>query len=178
LLIKRDDQTGLAFGGNKTRKLEFLVGQALQQGADTLITLGAVQSNHCRVVAAAEARFNLECQLVLYGDLSVAADGNFLADQLYGAKIHASERFNREEKLKSVFDQAWSDGQRPFLIPLGGSTTTGALGYTFAMRELLKQDSEFDWIVTATSSCGTLAGLTLGRRLHGFKGKVLAIIID
>src|SRR5947207_7412685 len=105
LLIKRDDQTGLALGGNKTRKLEFLVGQALEQGADTLVTAGAAQSNHCPQTAAAAARADLHCELVLNGTKPELPNGNLLLDELLGARIHWVQRSEREAKLTEVADQ-------------------------------------------------------------------------
>lgn len=188
LLIKRDDQTGLAFGGNKTRKLEFLVAEALEQGAKTLISGGAMQSNHCRQTAAVAARFGLKCILVLNGEVPEQPTANLLLDELFGARIVAvRDRKDRDRVLQETFDKAVMEGQKPYLVPIGGSTPTGALGYAFAVEELMKQKpcegSEPsqgcpDWIVFATSSGGTHAGLVLGQRVFGFKGQVLGISID
>src|SRR6266516_1616695 len=106
LLIKRDDQTGLAFGGNKTRKLEFLVAEAREQGAKTLISGGALQSNHCRQTAAAAARFGFECILVLTGDKAQKASGNLLLDQLFGAEIvHVADLKDRDRIMQVTYDQ-------------------------------------------------------------------------
>ena len=127
LLIKRDDQTGLAFGGNKTRKLEFLVAEARDAGAETLITGGALQSNHCRQTAAAAARFGFKCILVLSGDKPQQASGNLLLDQFFGAEIvYVSDRKDRDTILQETFDRATNDGSKPYLIPYGGSNATGA----------------------------------------------------
>ena len=179
LLIKRDDQTGLAFGGNKTRKLEFLVAEAREQGAKTLISGGAMQSNHCRQTAAAAARFGFECILVLTGDLPERSSANLLLDELFGAKIVAvPDRKDRDRILQETFDNAVAEGKRPYLVPYGGSSPTGALGYAFAMEELMNQNIRVDWIVFGTSSGGTHAGLVLGQRVFGFNGKVLGISID
>jgi D-cysteine desulfhydrase len=179
ILVKRDDQTGLAFGGNKTRKLEFLVAEALEQGARTLISGGALQSNHCRQTAAAAARFGLGCILVLSGEMPDQPSANILLDQLFGAEIVTiADRNLRDQTLQNTFDQAVIDGRRPYLVPYGGSSPTGALGYTFAMDELMKQNINPDWIVFATSSGGTHAGLVLGQRIFGYQGKVLGISID
>src|SRR6267142_3219789 len=179
LLIKRDDQTGLAFGGNKTRKLEFLVAEAREQGAKTLISGGALQSNHCRQTAAAAARFGFECILVLTGDKSQRASGNLLLDQLFGAEIvYVVDRKDRDRILQQTFDRAANEGKKPYLVPYGGSSPTGALGYAFAVKELMEQNVHADWIVFATSSGGTHAGLILGQRVFGYKGKVLGISID
>jgi D-cysteine desulfhydrase family pyridoxal phosphate-dependent enzyme len=179
LLVKRDDQTGLAFGGNKTRKLEFLLAEARELGAKTLITGGALQSNHCRQTAAAAARFGLECILVLTGDVSGQPSANLLLDQLFGVQIvYVADRKDRDKVLQQTFDDAADKGMKPYLVPYGGSSPTGALGYAFAMKELIDQNVGTDWIVFATSSGGTHAGLMLGKRVFGCKGKVLGISID
>jgi L-cysteate sulfo-lyase len=155
LLIKRDDQTGLAFGGNKTRKLEFLVAEARDQGAKTLITGGTLQSNHCRQTAAAAARFGFECILVLTGDRPEEPSANLLLDQLFGAQaVYVSDRKDRDEILQQTFNHAAENGMKPYLVPYGGSNPTGALGYAFAMKELMEQNVHADWIVFATSSVG------------------------
>jgi len=177
LLVKRDDLTGLALGGNKTRKLEFLIAEAQANGARTLITAGAVQSNHCRQTAAAAARYGFESILVLAGEPS-APSGNLLLDQLFGSEIVWAPPARRDQVLKDAFQSAWEAGRRPYLIPYGGSNATGAAAYVFAMQELLQQDPSPDWIVFPTSSGGTQAGLALGARLFGYKGKVLGISVD
>ena len=179
LLIKRDDQTGLAFGGNKTRKLEFLVAEARDQGAKTLISGGALQSNHCRQTAAAAARFGFECILVLTGEMPQQASANLLLDQLFGARIVCvADRKDRDRILQQTFDRAAEKGMKPYLVPYGGSNPTGALGYAFAVKELMEQNVHADWIVFATSSGGTQAGLVLGQRVFSYKGNVLGISID
>ena len=179
LLVKRDDQTGLALGGNKTRKLEFLVAEAQEQGARTLISAGAIQSNHCRQTAAAAARFGFECILVLTGDLPARPSGNLTLDYLLGARIvNVADRKDRDRILQETFDRAAAEGKKPYLVPYGGSSPTGALGYAFAVEEVMKQGIEADWFVFGTSSGGTHAGLMLGQRVFGFKGKILGISID
>lgn len=179
LLVKRDDQTGLAFGGNKTRKLEFLVAEAQEQGADTLISAGAIQSNHCRQAAAAAAKFGFKCILVLTGQKSKQDSANILLDELFGAQIvTVADRADRDRVLQETFDKSVTDGNKPYLVPYGGSSATGALGYAFAMEEFIKQDVHADWIVFGTSSGGTHAGLVLGQRVFGFEGKILGISID
>jgi len=188
ILVKRDDQTGLAFGGNKTRKLEFLVAEAQAQGAKMLISAGAIQSNHCRQTVAAAARFGFDCTLVLTGDRPSQPSANFLLDQLFGAEIiTVADRKDRDRILQETFDNAVAAGRKPYLVPYGGSSPTGALGYAFAMEELMNQWADFrslknfgslDWIVFGTSSGGTHAGIVLGQRLFGFKGKALGISID
>ena len=179
LLVKRDDQTGLAFGGNKTRKLEFLIAEALEQGARTLITGGALQSNHCRQTAAAAAHFGLDCILVLNGEMPDQPSANLLLDQMFGAElVTIADRALRDQTLQQTYDKAIADGRKPYLVTYGGSSPTGALGYTYAMKEFMEQDVTADWIVFGTSSGGTHAGLVLGQRLFGFQGKVLGISID
>ena len=178
LFIKRDDLTGLGMGGNKTRKLEYLAADALSKDAKTLISTGAVQSNHCRQVAAAAAKLGLGCQLILAGEEPTEAQGNLLLDKLSGAQIFFTSKANRDRELQERFAQAELSGLKPYLIPYGGSNWIGALGYLNAMRELSDQGLEPDWIVFASSSGGTQAGLILGARLTGFKGKVLGISIE
>ena len=179
ILVKRDDQTGLAFGGNKTRKLEFLVAAALEQGAKTLITGGALQSNHCRQTAAAAARYGLHCILVLNGEMPEKPSANLLLDQAFGAEIVTiPDRALRDQTLQQTYDKAIADGRKPYLVWYGGSNPTGTLGYTYAMKEFMEQNVHADWIVFGTSSGGTHAGLVLGQRVFGYRGKVLGISID
>ena len=178
LLVKRDDQTGLAFGGNKTRKLEFLVAEAQAAGADTLISAGALQSNHCRQTAAAAAKFGFECLLVLVGEPPAQVSANLLLDQLFGAKIIWAEKNQRDALLSDTFNKVLAQGHKPYLIPYGGSNSTGALGYVFAMEEFVGQGVNSDWIVFASSSGGTHAGLVLGAHLFNYPGRVLGISID
>jgi D-cysteine desulfhydrase len=179
LLIKRDDQTGLAFGGNKTRKLEFLVAEARAQGARMLISAGAIQSNHCRQTAAAAARFGFECTLVLTGDMPSQPSANLLLDEMFGVEIvNVAARTDRDRVLQETYDKAAQDGKKPYLVPYGGSSPVGALGYVYAVEELVEQGVKANWIVFGTSSGGTHAGLTLGKRVFDYKGKILGISID
>lgn len=180
LLIKRDDQTGLAFGGNKTRKLEYLVAEAQSQGCKMLISAGALQSNHCRQTAAAAARFGMECMLVLNGEHPAQPSANLLLDHLFNADIvWVQDRKDRDAVLAHTYQTALEAGQKPYMVPYGGSSPTGAYGYTFAMEEVAQQLPQApDWIVFGTSSGGTHAGLTLGSRLFYPKSKVLGISID
>ncbi|NLE43924.1 MAG: D-cysteine desulfhydrase family protein [Chloroflexi bacterium] len=182
LWIKRDDQTGLASGGNKARKLEFLVADALQRKADTLITGGAAQSNHARQTAAAAAKFGLGCTLVLRGEQPAEAQGNLLLDKLLGADIVWSADRPIDLVMGQTTDDLKARGKRPYLIPYGGSNAIGASGYVDAMEELMQQctqrDVVFDWIVLPSSSSGTQAGLVVGARALGFQGHILGISID
>jgi D-cysteine desulfhydrase len=182
LYIKRDDQTGLALGGNKTRKLEYLLADALAQGADTVITAGAMQSNHCRQTAAAAARVGLQCALVLGGTPPDIADGNLLLDQLLGAEIYWAGIYRRGERLQEIADQLQAVGRRPYLIPYGGSNAIGAASFAFAIQELCDQLEVIgvtaDRVVVASSSGGTQAGMQVGARAAGFEGQVVGIQID
>ena len=178
LWVKRDDLTGIAFGGNKVRKLELVLAEAQANGARALLTVGAAQSNHCRQTAALAAHFGMDCILVLSGDPSQAPSGNLLVDELLGAEIVWADRKDRSTVLQQTFDLAWESGRRPYLIPLGASNPLGTLGYMFAFDELLTQQVNPDWIVVASSSGGTQAGLVLGARRAGWKGRILGISID
>jgi D-cysteine desulfhydrase family pyridoxal phosphate-dependent enzyme len=182
LLIKRDDLTGLALGGNKTRKLEFLVGHALAQGADTLVTLGAAQSNHCRQTAAAAAKAGLKCELILNGRKPDVPNGNLLLNELLGANEHWIERSQRAVKIKSLEAELRAAGRKPYLIPVGGSNGIGAVGYVVAMLELMEQlrasGQRVDHMVFGSSSGGTQAGMMLGARIAGFPGRVTGLSID
>ncbi len=182
LWIKRDDQTGLATGGNKTRKLEFLVADALQQRATTLITVGAPQSNHARQTAAAAARAGLHSALVLRGAAPPVRTGNILLDDLVGAEIVWAGTRPLDEVAAEAAEELSARGQRPYVIPLGGSNPIGAAGYVAAMLEFVEQARasglRFDAIVFATSSGGTQSGLVLGAKLSGYTDRVLGISVD
>jgi D-cysteine desulfhydrase family pyridoxal phosphate-dependent enzyme len=182
LWIKRDDQTGLATGGNKTRKLEFLVADALQQRATTLITVGAPQSNHVRQTAAAAARAGLNSALVLRGAAPPVRTGNILLDDLVGAEILWAGTRPLDEVAAEAAEELSARGQRPYVIPLGGSNPIGATGYVAAMLEFVEQARasglRFDAIVFATSSGGTQSGLVLGAKLSGYTDRVLGISVD
>jgi D-cysteine desulfhydrase len=180
--MKRDDQTGLATGGNKTRKLEFSLGEALQQNAETLVTLGAVQSNHCRQTAAAAVRYGLRCVLVLRGYAPQQVTGNLLLDHLLGAQVIFAGDRTREEVGDEVMEQLKAEAAAPYFIPVGASNAVGAMGFVAGMEELdsqLKQlNLKVDRVVFGSSSGGTQAGLCLGAKLLGFKGEITAIAID
>jgi D-cysteine desulfhydrase len=182
LWVKRDDQTGLALGGNKTRKLEFLVADALANGHDHLVTMGAPQSNHCRQTAAAAARTGLGCSLVLRGEPRTATDGNLLLDQLLGAHLYWSGDKQPPEAALDVVAELKAMGRKPYLIPYGGSNVLGATSYVAAMGELAEQLSaenlNFDFIVFASSSGGTQAGMVLGAHVYGLRSKILGISVD
>jgi L-cysteate sulfo-lyase len=185
LWIKRDDCTGLAGGGNKTRKLEFLVGDAVETGADTLVTQGAVQSNHVRQTAAAAAATGLKCEIILEARTgSTAVDylnnGNVLLDALYGATVRTVPAgTDMAAELERTAAEVRARGGAPYVIPGGGSNAVGALGYVDCAREIVTQaddlDLEIDRIVTPTGSAGTHAGLVAGLAVMGADIPVLGI---
>ena len=186
--MKRDDLTGLGVGGNKARKLEFLCGEAQASGANSLVTVGAGQSNHCRMTAAAGARLGLETHLVLSGDRPQTLVGNQLLSQMFGAHLHftgaqASHWGELEVAREALSDELRAQRLQPFSIPIGGSTAVGALGYISAFVEIMQQCQTLAMkpaaIVFTSSSGGTHAGLVAGRSLWRSKGndvpEVLAI---
>jgi D-cysteine desulfhydrase family pyridoxal phosphate-dependent enzyme len=178
LWIKRDDLTGLALGGNKTRKLEFLCADALERKADSLITGGAPQSNHCRQTAAAAAKIGLRCLLVLSGQPQPPDTGNLLIDSLVGAELVWAGDRPRDQAMRETFDRERSEGRNPYLIPYGGSNPLGAAAYALAALELKKQMVEPDWIIFPSSSAGTQTGLILGARLFQLRGRICGISVD
>jgi len=182
LYIKRDDQTGLAGGGNKARKLEFSVAEALHQGADTLITLNEMQSNHCRQTAAAAARCGLRCIVVLRGHAPATSNGNLLLDYLLGAQVVFSGDRTREAVAEDVAKEQRAAGHRPHVIPVGASNEIGAVGFVAAIEEMDRQLKEqrlnVDHVVFASSSYGTQAGLCVGAKAVGFTPRIAAIAID
>lgn len=174
ILAKRDDLTGFELSGNKVRKLEYIVSDALASGATTLVTLGAVQSNHCRATAAIGARLGLKVRLLLRSpDPSPVVDGNFFLDGLFGAEVslHAPEDFNhrRQDLIDAAMDAEHAAGRRPYFFPIGASIPLGCWGYVRCVAELVEQlgrETPVD-LFCATSSCGTHVGLMLGTALLG-----------
>jgi L-cysteate sulfo-lyase len=172
LWIKRDDCTGLSSGGNKTRKLEFLMGDARAQGADAIITQGATQSNHARQTAAAAAKLGMECHLLLEdrtgnNSSDYTLNGNVLLDRLHGAQISKrSSGADMNAEMESLAVELRAKGRRPYVIPGGGSNPVGALGYANAAMELVAQANamglKIDHVVHATGSAGTQAGFVTG----------------
>lgn len=171
LWVKRDDLTGLGVGGNKARKLEFLCADAIENGAKSLITVGAAQSNHCRMTAAAGARLGLPTHLVLSGKKPIRLEGNQLLSAMFGATLHHTGLANTdwaglEEFRVHLTQQLVDRGEKPHSIPIGGSTAIGAIGYAFAFDEIIEQCTtqhfNADAIVFTTSSGGTHAGLVAG----------------
>lgn len=182
IFMKRDDLTGLAMGGNKTRKLEFLVGEALALGCDTLVTGGAEQSNHCRQTAAAAAMSGFSCHLVLGGQAPKVPNGNLLLDQLFGAQIHWTGEFRKGEKIPEIAEEIRQSGKKPYIVPYGGSNPIGAAAFVEAVRELITQFKELNESVThilfPSSSGGTHAGLTLGKHIFDQQFHFIGIGID
>jgi L-cysteate sulfo-lyase len=187
LYIKRDDCTGLAGGGNKTRKLEFLVGEALRQNADMLVTQGAVQSNHVRQTAAAACRHGLKCHALLERRVSVHSaayevSGNVFLDRLFGATLEfRPSGLDMNAETMAVVERLRSAGHHPYFIPGGGSNPTGALGYVDVAQEIIHQsadqDLHFDWLVMATGSTGTHAGLIAGFHILGANLPVMGVSV-
>lgn len=176
LYVKRDDLTGLGLGGNKLRKLEFLLGEARTQGADTVLTVGALQSNHARQTAAACARLGLDCELILRRSSHVTEaylhGGNVLLDRLFGARLHVlAAQDSREDFMAMRAEALRGEGRRPYCIPVGGSCGLGNLGYVVCAGEIMAQSAasgvRFDAVVAATGSGGTQGGLVAGMLLEG-----------
>ncbi len=174
LFVKRDDLTGLGLGGNKLRKLEFLLGEALAQGADTVLTVGALQSNHARQTAAACARMGLDCELILrrgsHATEAYLHNGNMLLDRLFGARFHVIESHeSREACMAARAEALHGEGRRTYCIPVGGSCGLGNLGYVACAGEILAQAADtkmkFGMVVVATGSGGTQGGLVAGMLL-------------
>lgn len=182
LYIKRDDQTGLATGGNKTRKLEFLIAEAINQQCDHVITIGSPQSNHCRQTAAAAAKFGLGCSTILKGTEVDDRTGNLLLGHLLGAHQYWTNGRSPKELIHEVTSQLTTMGHKPYFIPYGGSNVMGATSYVLAVQELMHQletqQTNIDFIVMASSSGGTQAGLVLGAEIYGFRGNILGISVD
>lgn len=182
LWIKRDDLSGLATGGNKVRKLEYLIGAALEADADCVITGGAPQSNHSRQTAAAAAVAGLGCHLALGGEAPEHGEGNLLLDQILGARLHWCGEHRRGERIGAIAEELRQQGHRPWVIPYGGSDAIGARGFVRAALELSAQaralDLQFGEIVFASSSGGTHAGLLCGARRWKLSGHLRGMAID
>jgi len=184
LFVKRDDLTGLLESGNKVRKLEFLVGEALEQRADTLVTCGTLQSNCCRAVAAVAARLGLNAVLAVKGTRPAAYDGNLLLDRLLGAEIRylPDEEWGRVDAvLEEMAGELRARGHRPYVIPESGSNEVGALGYLECAVELAGQIGHgaprFDSVVISVYSGGSQAGLLMGKQLAGLPSEIVGVPI-
>ena len=185
LRVKRDDATGLAMGGNKARKLEYLLAEAVAQEADVVFTTGGVQSNHARMTAAAACKLGMRSELFICDPEPEVAQGNLLLDRLYGATLHfipgltLGQMYDRMEQRALELRER---GHRPYIIPVGGSTPLGSLGYVRAVQELAEQcrarDLRIDVMTVATGSTGTLSGITLGARLFMPETRVYGISVS
>lgn len=188
LWVKRDDCTGLGLGGNKTRKLEYLLAEALETGADTVLTVGGLQSNHARQTAAAAARLGLNCELILEPvngapESLYQHSGNVLLNRLFGATLTLAKPGQDGIELMHQRAEALAgEGYTPYCIPVGGSNTTGALGYVQCAREIAdwqyQQDTEFDHIILATGSAGTQAGLLAGAALFDLSAQIQGFCVS
>ena len=188
LFVKRDDCTGLAGGGNKTRKLEYLLADARRQGADVLVTIGGLQSNHARQTAAAAAKFGFDCELVLDDVAGTPKtdyynNGNLLLDSLLGARVHRLELAEDSDAYTGhLIEKLVNEGRNPYLIPVGGSSEIGNLGYVRCANEILQQiqsqDITIDQIVLASGSAGTQAGLLAGLIAADIEIPVLGISVS
>jgi D-cysteine desulfhydrase len=174
--VKRDDLTGLLESGSKIRKLEFLIGEALQQGADTLVTGGTLQSNGCRAVAAVAARLGLRAVLAVRGARPAEYDGDLLLERLLGAEVRFGADPEAPERLAA---EIRGQGGRPYVIPEGGDGEVGALGYLECAVELTEQSHHgaprFDAVVITAVSGGSHAGLLLGKQLAGLPGEIVSV---
>lgn len=186
--VKRDDCTGLATGGNKTRKLEFSMGEAIKRGADTIITVGAVQSNHVRQTAAAACKLGMKCEVLLEHRVTDPSElyrssGNVLLDRIFGANLREYPKgTDFDAEMEKIADEVRASGGVPYIIPGGASNAVGALGYVGCGAELLQQldeqQLEIDHIVTASGSAGTHAGLVTGLRASGSSLPILGIGVN
>jgi len=185
LYIKRDDMTGLLLGGNKARKLEFLMGNAIQKGVDLIITAGRTQSNWAAQATAAARKLGMEAFLVLCGDENEPCQGNYLLCKIMGAKFKFISLDNYQNHLDEIMEDIsesyCKQGKKPYVIPRGGSTPLADLGYVNGVLELLYQANQInlriDYIVLAAGSCGTMAGLITGLRGCSSNIKTLGVTV-
>ena len=184
IFIKRDDMTGVEVSGNKVRKLEYCAAEAIREGAGVLITCGGPQSNHARATAAVAARIGLLSHLVLGGSPEKVPDGNLFLDRLFGAGttfLPGAALLDLTEAMKEIAGSYLKEGIKPYIIPLGASDALGSLGYIDAMGEVRAQSKEmgleFDHIVFASGSGGTLSGITAGCLVHGLKARITGISV-
>jgi D-cysteine desulfhydrase family pyridoxal phosphate-dependent enzyme len=185
VLMKRDDLTGFALGGNKARKLEFLIADALAQHADILVTGGGPQSNHARMTAAAARKIGMDCQIVFFGAPPPDVNGNLLLDELLGAQMlyaNTEDKIELDRILVRVTDELRAQGRTPYLIPVGGSTALGCASYVLAVGELLGQLNAQhiapDYAFITTGSCGTHAGILAGMKFYNAAIPVYGITVS
>lgn len=185
IYVKRDDQTGSEWSGNKIRKLEFAVQEALGQGCNLLITCGGIQSNHCRATVAVAAHLGLKAAVLLRISEEPPVEGNYFLDRLMGADVRFCTRDeyrdHRGDIMQEMADGYAAQGYKPYIIPEGASFGVGVLGYYFAMKEIVAQEKEmgvrFDTVLVATGSGGTLAGLQLANLIHGCGKRVIGVCV-
>lgn len=185
VLFKRDDLTGFALGGNKARKLEFLVADALANKADILVTGGGPQSNHARMTAAAARKIGIDVKLVFFGKPPTEVNGNLLLDQILGAEYvyaNTDDKTETDRVIERVVQDLRDKGRNPYLIPVGGSTVLGAASYILAVGELLQQLDRMkvkpDYAFITTGSCGTHAGILCGMRYYDAAIPVYGITVS
>lgn len=179
LLMKRDDAIPFGFGGNKVRKLELVLADAIAAEADTLVTVGSVQSNHARATAAAAAKLGLGCHIIANGTPPQSPTANALLNELLGAEItYIASREERDGAMERTVERLREASRHPFAVPLGASTPLGALGFVRAVGEVLEQIPAPDVIVHASSSGGTQAGLVTGCVLHALETRVIGVSAD
>jgi len=182
IFVKRDDATSLALGGNKARKLEFLLGEALEEGCDTIITAGGPQSNHARMTAAAAVKFGMEPILVLDGEDPGYRQGNLLLDYILGARLIFTGGRETADVISETVESLKCDGKKPYVIPVGGSNCIGTLGYIGCAAELAedfkKAGVEPKSLYLATGSSGTLAGLLLGKLLYNLSFSIKGVAVS
>lgn len=184
LYCKRDDLTGFAFGGNKTRKLDYLMNDAVHQGADCIVTFGSNQSNWCRMASAAASSLGMDVYLVLDGEEPSMPSGNLILDKLVGASIEYINSTDPDiaiSKSLLMVDELKKAGRKPYFLPVGGSVPLGSLGYIEAFSEIIDYSSEsgieFDRIFVASGSAGTQAGLICGKLLAGWRGEIIGVSV-
>jgi len=185
IYIKRDDLTGFAFGGNKTRKFDFLIADAIEKGCDTLIGIGANQSNFCRILSGVGAKYGLSVHLILNGTEPKEPTGNLMLDHLFGATVHHIDTTDPEERMEKAIEVRKNleyNGKRVYFMPPGGSTSIGALGYIAGWGELMddfnQNQLKVDKLFHASSSAGTQAGLVAGQAITGWPGQIIGISVD
>lgn len=180
IYLKRDDFTGTEISGNKVRKLEYAISQALDKGCDTIITTGAIQSNHCRATAAVCARLGLECHLLLSGNIE-EVEGNLFLDFILGANIHLLYNGHREDEMERLYESLKAKGKKPYMIPVGASNPIGTYGYINAFEEIIKQEKDmninFDLISIPIGSGGTYGGLWYGNYINKLDKRILGFAV-
>ena len=185
IYIKRDDQTGSEWSGNKCRKLEFSVKEAMEKGCNLLITCGGIQSNHCRATVAVATYFGMKSAVLLRISEEPPVEGNYFLDKLMGADVRFCTREEYSQKRGEIMQEMAAayaaEGYRPYILPEGASNGVGTQGYYYAMKEIVAQEEElgveFDTIVVATGSGGTLAGLALANKINGYGKKIYGVCV-